>query len=344
MLSICSNLGSFGYKTSIIYPDHEFGNMPLYNTRSHVDHIRIGSPKRNKILRLVNYLKVIIWINMNTSKEDTIVYSDPIVSILSFLILRSKKVRYIQADDYTLFDDLHLLENKFFLKSYKLCTMLSFKYNSNQFIFNSKFSYINFTNISKKELQLNLVHPGVDRSIFKPKNRKQAKEEKPNVCTIARSHPLKGLQDFLIAIQSIDRSLYNEVYIITNDDLKDFDIEMFNIISPKSDYDIAHILNKCEIFISTSYKEGFGLPPLEAMSCGCAVIASDSGGINEFCINGKNCLLFNPGDTNELTFLLNKLIENRILIDKISKEGLITSESFSWERTCNQFHKAINES
>lgn len=58
--------------------------------------------------------------------------------------------------------------------------------------------------------------------------------------------------------------------------------------------EIAYYMNLSHIFISTSWWEGFGLPPLEAMACGCAVILSNSGGVNEYAQLDDNCLMFDP--------------------------------------------------
>ncbi len=53
-------------------------------------------------------------------------------------------------------------------------------------------------------------------------------------------------------------------------------------------------MNISHIFISTSWWEGFGLPSLEAMACGCALILTDAGGVNEYAIANENCLMYEP--------------------------------------------------
>jgi len=72
----------------------------------------------------------------------------------------------------------------------------------------------------------------------------------------------------------IEESIHgiDNVFIISHDDLSEFNLKNVKCIKPKNDKEIAFYMNKSHIFISTSWWEGFGLPPLEAMACGCAVI------------------------------------------------------------------------
>jgi len=90
------------------------------------------------------------------------------------------------------------------------------------------------------------------------------------------------------------------VYIISHDDLTHFHISDMTMVVPKNDQEIAQTLRKSDIYIFTSIWEGFGLPPLEAMSCGCAVVASDAKGINEYAKDGENALIYPPMDTEKL--------------------------------------------
>ncbi len=57
-------------------------------------------------------------------------------------------------------------------------------------------------------------------------------------------------------------------------------------------------------FIFPSLYEGFGLPPLEAMACGCPVLASNQASIPEICSNGAE--YFNPYDESDLLFKIKK--------------------------------------
>ena len=95
-----------------------------------------------------------------------------------------------------------------------------------------------------------------------------------------------------------------------------------NVVRPTCDADIAKVYQSADIFISTSWWEGFGLPPLEAMACGCAVITSKSGG--------------EPENEHELTENLNILINDIVLRKRLAIAGVRTASAFDWKKSANQ--------
>ena len=52
------------------------------------------------------------------------------------------------------------------------------------------------------------------------------------------------------------------------------------------------------------------MPPLEAMTCGCAVVSTDNDGIKEYAIDGENCLLGKVGDSYSLAKCIIALLDN----------------------------------
>lgn len=107
------------------------------------------------------------------------------------------------------------------------------------------------------------------------------------------------------------------------------------------DDDMLPILyNGCDAFIYPSLYEGFGLPPLEAMSCGAPVITSNTTSIPEVI---SDCgMLINPHSRDSLAKAIVKLINDPELRLKLSILGLKHSESFSWSNTAMNTIKAYN--
>ncbi len=105
--------------------------------------------------------------------------------------------------------------------------------------------------------------------------------------------------------------------------------------------ELVRLYNCADIFIRPSYYEGFGLPVLEAMACGCPVIASNVGSLPE--IVGKNGILLNPYDTNAWAYAMYTLVTDRMLRKKLSRAGINRAKEFSWEKTAKETIKCYEE-
>ncbi|MHC1681611.1 MAG: glycosyltransferase family 4 protein [Clostridiaceae bacterium] len=92
--------------------------------------------------------------------------------------------------------------------------------------------------------------------------------------------------------------------------------------------------NCCETFIYPSLYEGFGLPPLEAMSCGTVVITSNLTSIPEVVKDGG--ILINPYDSDELYENIVKVLSNPSYKRNLKKKALAQSKEFSWEITAKK--------
>lgn len=77
------------------------------------------------------------------------------------------------------------------------------------------------------------------------------------------------------------------------------------------------------------WQEPFGLVPLEAMACGTPVLATGTGGSGEYLEDGRNCLLFEPGDADALAARVRRLAEDPGLRESLRFEGLATAGRFT---------------
>ena len=90
----------------------------------------------------------------------------------------------------------------------------------------------------------------------------------------------------------------------------------------------------CEAFVYPSLYEGFGLPPLEAMSCRAPVITSTLTSIKE--VTGDNAILINPYNITELEKALVTLLNNETLKASLSEKGYLRSLEFNWSKTAQK--------
>jgi glycosyltransferase involved in cell wall biosynthesis len=95
--------------------------------------------------------------------------------------------------------------------------------------------------------------------------------------------------------------------------------------------DLPYVMAGASAFVYPSLYEGFGLPPLEAMSCGTAVIASNTTSIPE--VVGDAGILVDPMSIDEIAKALESVLSNSGLRDRMEARSLERAKNFSWERT-----------
>ncbi len=100
-------------------------------------------------------------------------------------------------------------------------------------------------------------------------------------------------------------------------------------------HDIATFYRFVDVFVFPSFVEGFGLPPLEAMACGAAVVVTDSGGVREYARDGDNCLLVAPGDAAGIARAIERLAvgaDAARLRARLANAGRATALAYPVER------------
>ncbi len=339
IIELSNQLIAKGIDVDVLYP-YNSKDVNTFTVNEKVNFISIGQFKDSKLNKIKNLFTVFRYINKNYRNEN-IIFTDPIMSIFLPIVKNNNIFRFIQADDYRIFDDLLILKNKLFLNLYKFLTKISYNYNI-EYLFNSKYSYDQFrTIVNRKDIEYKLIHPALNHNVFYNQNIRSDNEI--NICIVARKHPWKGFIDFIKVLNEMDTKQINDVFVISHDDLSDFDLSEVTLIKPKSDDEIAFYMNKSHIFISTSWWEGFGLPPIEAMACGCSVILTNAGGVNEYAIPYENCLMYEPKDRKQLYKHIETLISDDELRHKLSINAVKTSKEFSWEKSVKQLLECINE-
>lgn len=98
--------------------------------------------------------------------------------------------------------------------------------------------------------------------------------------------------------------------------------------------DLVGFYNLATVYIQPSLYEGFGLPVLEAMSCGTSVVSSNGGSLPE--VGGGAPVYFDPTESAQFTKILKEVLQSRSLQDKLSKLGLRQAQKFSWEKAADE--------
>lgn len=108
--------------------------------------------------------------------------------------------------------------------------------------------------------------------------------------------------------------------------------------------DKDRVFRSASIFCLPSYAEGFPMAVLDAWAYGIPVVTTPVGGIPDIVFDGKNGLLFKPGDVNELAQKLSILIDNQDLSAKISLESMnLAQTTFNCTTIANQIAGIYDE-
>ncbi|MEH2104938.1 glycosyltransferase [Nostoc sp.] len=108
-----------------------------------------------------------------------------------------------------------------------------------------------------------------------------------------------------------------------------------------TDEELRALYSTCSLFVFPSFYEGFGLPLLEAISCGAPAIASNSSSLPE--ILGSDELLFDPYSPSDMAGIMQKVLSDENLRKKISEDVLQQSAKFSWQSVAKNMLDVFQE-
>jgi len=108
-----------------------------------------------------------------------------------------------------------------------------------------------------------------------------------------------------------------------------------------SDDDLVAAYNTSDMLVFPSLSEGFGWPPLEAMACGCPVIASNCASILETCEDA--CLYVHPADFKAIAAMIARVLREENVRVGLRERGLQQAAKFSWKNSASEFLRLFQQ-
>ena len=163
------------------------------------------------------------------------------------------------------------------------------------------------------------------------------------ILTVTSHDPRKNFGTLTKAIERVRESIDIDMVVVGKDCDKyiaDYDLEPrlladhFHFPGWIDQADLPGIYSLAEAFAFPSVYEEFGIPVVEAISCGCPVAASNTAAIPD--LLGDAALLCDPFDSEQLALNLTRIIEDDSFRHSLVERGLKRAEGFSWLKTARE--------
>lgn len=159
----------------------------------------------------------------------------------------------------------------------------------------------------------------------------------PYIFYIGNAHPHKNVEGLIRAFRLVGKKqkdlhlvLSGSSHIFWDNIKKQFQDKNIIYTGYVDDETMVALYKNAATFVMPSFEEGFGLPLLEALVCGCPVVASYVGAIREIG-NGAVCY-FNPKNVDDIAKKIERVIEDMGVRRKLVEKGEQRYKEFSWAR------------
>jgi len=204
--------------------------------------------------------------------------------------------------------------------------------------------------------QISVVYAGIDHSLFRPVSNRIY--DYPYVLFVGSEHPRKNFTGLLKAFSRLKGEPgFKDLKLVNvgraggpEADFRGQTMKVINALDLAGDVICADFVPEselpayysgAEVFVLPSLYEGFGLPPLEAMACGCPVVTSNTSSLPE--VVGEAGIMVNPYDTDSLAQAMRQVLTDAKIRDGMIRKGLKRAKRFSWEETARQTQKVYNK-
>jgi glycosyltransferase involved in cell wall biosynthesis len=205
-----------------------------------------------------------------------------------------------------------------------------------------------------KEVPIHVVYPGCSAETFRPAPQERIAEVRARfglgeyLLFVGEARPYKNLARL---IEAFSRTCLTglQLAIVGGIGPRDGGVrelpsrfgvgERVRFLGRQPDAELAALYSGAEAFVFPSLYEGFGIPPLEAMACGCAVVASDAASIPEVC--GEAACYIDPHDVDSIAAGMERVVGDSVLRRRLREAGLSRAARFSYRLAGDQIRTVL---
>jgi glycosyltransferase involved in cell wall biosynthesis len=204
--------------------------------------------------------------------------------------------------------------------------------------------------------KINVVYNGIDTNLFDVPSSIQIKIKysKPKVVYVGRLIAKKSINTLINAIPQVLRRFPETEFLFVGGGSIVFYRELllkmgvseknFSFTGQLGYFERAKILQEATVFVNPSFFENCSISILEAMSCGCAVIACNVGGNPEIIDSKRNGLLVSPFDSYNMGKAIISLLEDEFLNREISRNARVDAlGKFSTKKCAQETYKVYEQ-
>lgn len=188
-----------------------------------------------------------------------------------------------------------------------------------------------------------IIYNALESKIFYPREKERNENEISITIVGSEDFKFKNVGEVLEVIRELKEKYQIKLNWITQTEPKINKEEGKNAIVNPEQKIIGDVLRNTDIYICNSEYESFGLPTLEAMTCGATVITTDTGGMRDFVIDRENALVIKHHNKEDMKEKIEMLINDKNLMHKMSQNGIATASKFNWDNTILSMEKYFRE-
>ena len=188
-----------------------------------------------------------------------------------------------------------------------------------------------------------IIYNALESKIFYPREKERNENEISITIVGSEDFKFKNVGEVLEVIRELKEKYQIKLNWITQTEPKINIEEGKNAIVNPEQKIIGDVLRNTDIYICNSEYESFGLPTLEAMTCGATVITTDTGGMRDFVIDRENALVIKHHNKEDMKEKIEMLINDKNLMHKMSQNGIATASKFNWDNTILSMEKYFRE-